>query len=167
MVFFGLCFLYCSRLSGLWTPPIPGWTPPIQSWTNAHPMKRTSPETTWQWWGAGPRQSPLLKSMETLTLNMCNIAHYVTKLWFLNCHLVYLSNITTQWRGLSWYAFILHYYPSWCETAKGYKVRLAEWSKAAGSSPVTLNMGSGVRIPHLTKHFSLDWFLYSEPVYYT
>ena len=33
----------------------------------------------------------------------------------------------------------------------GNKVRLAEWSKAAGSSPVTLNMGSGVRIPHLTK----------------
>ena len=40
MVFFGLCFLYCSRLSGLWTLPIPGWTPPIQSWPNAHPMKR-------------------------------------------------------------------------------------------------------------------------------
>ena len=35
----------------------------------------------------------------------------------------------------------------WC-------VRLAEWSKAAGSSPVTLNMSSGVRIPHLTKSFN-------------
>ena len=40
MVFFGLWVLYCSRLSMLWTPPIPGWTPPIQGWTNSHPMKR-------------------------------------------------------------------------------------------------------------------------------
>ena len=40
MVFSGLWVLYCSRLSTLWTPLIPGWIPPIQGWMNSHPMKR-------------------------------------------------------------------------------------------------------------------------------
>ena len=91
MAFFGLWVLYSSRLSRLWTPPIPGWippfgswSPPIQGWMNSRPMKRLDRSAQCDWW---------------------------------------------------------------C-------VRLAEWSKAAGSSPVTLNMSSGVRIPHLTKSFN-------------